>query len=51
VGGNVKNLTPKQQELDILKDRSSKLQKKNKRMEGRLASLERGLRHRQGQVL
>uniref|UniRef100_UPI001EAEF277 trichohyalin-like n=1 Tax=Oncorhynchus gorbuscha TaxID=8017 RepID=UPI001EAEF277 len=37
------------QELDILKDRSSKLQKKNKRMEGRLASLERGLRHRQGQ--
>ncbi|XP_038842445.1 pentraxin-4-like [Salvelinus namaycush] len=39
------------QELDGLKDRSSKLQKKNKRMEGRLASLERGLRerHRQGQ--
>ncbi|XP_071029757.1 pentraxin-4 [Oncorhynchus clarkii lewisi] len=37
------------QELDVLKDRSSKLQKKNKRMEGRLASLERGLRHRQGQ--
>ncbi|XP_064813908.1 trichohyalin-like [Oncorhynchus masou masou] len=37
------------QELDVLNDRSSKLQKKNKRMEGRLASLERGLRHRQGQ--
>uniref|UniRef100_A0AAZ3PFU8 Pentraxin 4, long n=1 Tax=Oncorhynchus tshawytscha TaxID=74940 RepID=A0AAZ3PFU8_ONCTS len=37
------------QELDVLKDRSSKLQKKNRRMEGRLASLERGLRHRQGQ--
>ncbi|XP_036795491.1 pentraxin-4 [Oncorhynchus mykiss] len=37
------------QELDVLKDQSSKLQKKNKRMEGRLASLERGLRHRQGQ--
>ncbi|XP_029582600.1 pentraxin-4-like [Salmo trutta] len=39
------------QELDGLKDWSRKLQKKNKRMEGRLASLERGLRerHRQGQ--
>ncbi|XP_045577229.1 pentraxin-4-like [Salmo salar] len=39
------------QDLDGLKDWSRKLQKKNKRMEGRLASLERGLRerHRQGQ--